>query len=323
MRYPAARRHSRAARHDGGGAVTRPSYRDLPDGRAWDHYGRDDRLGSLNLLTAERVASAAALVESGNVYSLNAPLNWPSPNPFASATDRGGPRHHVIRGDTYRDDYLDGFYPQNGTQWDGFLHVLDPELRCFYNNDTTEMVGMDAWAERGIAGRGVLLDVASVAEQAGAPLNWKARTVVTVDDLEQAADQHGVEIEEGAILIVRVGWENGWNAASDAERDEVAYDEVNTLPGLDASVEMVEWLWDHSVAAVASDTPALEAFPPEERFLHVDLLARLGIPIGEMWHVDELAEACAAVGRYEFLLTSAPLNIAGGIGSTANVLAIM
>ncbi len=39
----------------------RPAYRDLPGGRAWEHL--DPRLGSLALLTPERVAAAAKLVE--------------------------------------------------------------------------------------------------------------------------------------------------------------------------------------------------------------------------------------------------------------------
>ena len=42
------------------------------------------------------------------------------------------------------------------------------------------------------------------------------------------------------------------------------------------------------------------------------------IPIGEFFLLDELADACATEGRYEFLLTSAPLNIPNGVGSTGN-----
>ena len=56
--------------------------------------------------------------------------------------------------------------------------------------------------------------------------------------------------------------------------------------------------------------------------MHPHLLGRLGIPIGELWWLDALADACAADGRYEFLVTSAPLNLPGGIGSPANALAL-
>ena len=53
-------------------------------------------------------------------------------------------------------------------------------------------------------------------------------------------------------------------------------------------------------------------------FLHFRILGLLGIPIGEMWDLEALAEDCASDGVYEFLLTSAPLNLLDGVGSPAN-----
>jgi hypothetical protein len=99
-------------------------------------------------------------------------------------------------------------------------------------------------------------------------------------------------------------------------------------------------LWDLHIAAVGTDTPAFEVVPfggvsgPElgqamrdpdrclDVFLHFRILALLGIPIGEMWDLEALAEDCAADGVYEFLLTSAPLNLRNGVGSPANALAV-
>jgi hypothetical protein len=57
-------------------------------------------------------------------------------------------------------------------------------------------------------------------------------------------------------------------------------------------------------------------------FLHFHMLAFFGMPIGEMWNLEVLAEDCAADGNYDFFLTSAPLNIPGGVGSPPNALAI-
>ena len=68
------------------------------------------------------------------------------------------------------------------------------------------------------------------------------------------------------------------------------------------------------------------AFRDPERapdvFLHIRLLALLGIPIGEMWDLEALAADCAADGRYGFLLTSSPLALRGGVGSPANAIAV-
>jgi kynurenine formamidase len=90
---------------------------------------------------------------------------------------------------------------------------------------------------------------------------------------------------------------------------------------------MAAWLWDHHFAAVASDLPALESWPPPsftqpEGFLHQWILGRFGMAIGEMFVLSPLARDCAGDGVYESFLVSAPLNIPGGTGSTANALAI-
>lgn len=86
---------------------------------------------------------------------------------------------------------------------------------------------------------------------------------------------------------------------------------------------MLELLWDWGVAAVASDNFTVEPWPFEEHSLHSALLNRLGIPLGELWRLDGLAAGCRAAGRHQFLLTSAPLNVHGGVGSPANALAIL
>ena len=67
----------------------------------------------------------------------------------------------------------------------------------------------------------------------------------------------------------------------------------------------------------------MSSSPLDGYTIHVDLLARLGIPIGEFWQLEALAAACADAARYEFLLTSAPMNAPGGSGTPANALAIL
>ena len=99
-------------------------------------------------------------------------------------------------------------------------------------------------------------------------------------------------------------------------------------------------LWDLHIAAVGTDTPAFEVVPfggvggadlgaalrdPERSldvFLHFRILGLLGMPIGEMWDLEALSADCASDGVYDFLLTSAPLNLLNGVGSPANALAV-
>jgi kynurenine formamidase len=302
----------------------RPRFQELPDGSAAGVFGANDQLGCLNLLTAERVRAAAGLIQTGEAFGLNAPLDWPDPNFFGSNhARRTAPLHTIMRWPAAREDKFDGFFPQLGTQWDGFLHIMDPTTRTFYNNSTDEAVGLSAWAARGIVGRGVLLDVAAWAQRRGAPIDWRSATAVGVDMLEACATEQGVAVDEGTILLVRTGWQTGWNGTSYAGRVTISQSAQQIFPGLEPSPAMAEWLWDSGVAAVAADNPGLEVFPIGSYFLHIDLLAKFGMPIGEYWQLDELARVCHQSGRFEFFLTSAPLNVRGGVGSTANALAIL
>jgi len=59
-----------------------------------------------------------------------------------------------------------------------------------------------------------------------------------------------------------------------------------------------------------------------EVFAHTVLLPMLGLPLGEMFFLDDLADDCAADGTYEFMFTSAPLNLPHGVASPPNALAI-
>jgi hypothetical protein len=56
--------------------------------------------------------------------------------------------------------------------------------------------------------------------------------------------------------------------------------------------------------------------------LHNFLIAFWGTPIGELWDLEELARLCEKHQRWSFFLTSAPLNIEGGVASPNNAMAI-
>ena len=308
--------------------MSRPAYADLPDGCAWELLDPD--LGSLDLLTPERARAAAGLVRRGVVVPLDLSLDVPDPPLFG----RQAMRHEVFHLiDNVLDDRLDNFYPQASTQWDGFGHFAHA-TRGFFGGNTAEQVrqrpGVLAWAQRGIVGRGVLLDVARRVSIPG-----DEPFVVTADLLDDTAAAQGGEIREGDVCLVRVGWLRWYRTLDAAGRTAVSVASQSFLdlrtPGLGPGAAIAEWLWDHGVAALAVDNPGVEPFPVTVTFppgggindsLHTRVLAMLGIPLGEFFDLDALAEACAREERYEFLFTSAPLGIPGGIGSPPNALAI-
>jgi kynurenine formamidase len=301
---------------------------DAPKGSSWGLFGPDDQLGTVNFLTPERVRAAAALVRRGAVFSLNLPLDLPSPPLFG----RGSYRHHIERhpSGAAHDDYLDNFYLQASSQWDGLSHVGSARYG-FYNGAQASDVtgkegtrnGIEHWARRGIVGRGVLADVARFLASRGTPIDPCSSTAIKVADLEQTLAHQRTAIRPGDILLVRTGWLDWYlHGTTQGVRERIAQDLHS--PGLEGSIEMAGWLWDHRIAAVASDAPALEPWPWDLSVgaLHVRALALLGMPFGELWDLEALAADCAEDGVYEFLLTSAPLNLRGGVGSPPNALAI-
>jgi kynurenine formamidase len=315
-----------------------PSYDRLPvregapAGSAWGVFGEDDQLGTINLLSPERVTQAANFIRSGRVFALNLPINIPDPPIFTR-----GKHRHVIKniGNYILDDYLDNFYPQASSQWDALSHVKHPQ-HGGYNGipdyDITgyggSKLGIDNLARRGIAGRGILADVARYYERQGKQLDCSTNDVVPLEDLVATLEAQGTNIWPGDVLLVRVGWTKAYRAMSEEQKAELA--RVTKTPGIEGSGRTARWLWEQHIAAVASDSPGLEAVPPPNvgdfmeanDLLHFHMLSFFGMPIGEMWNLEDLAEDCANDNRYQFFFTSAPLNIPGGVGSPPNALAI-
>jgi kynurenine formamidase len=149
-------------------------------------------------------------------------------------------------------------------------------------------------------------------------------TAFTVDDLERARRHAGVEFRPGDVLIVHTGFA-AWYLDQPLQRRAVVGREQRT-PGIASGEEMCRYLWNAHVSAVASDTYAVEVFPPDREsavgFLHRILIGQFGMALGELWWTEDLAADCAADGRHEAFLVSSPLNAPGGIGSPPNATAI-
>ena len=315
-----------------------PLFRDLPqvgqtgERQAWEVFGPGDQLGTVNLLTPERVKQAAGLVRTGRVINLSLPLNFPI---SLYGGFRTGYRHHIEVNRGGRDDYVDNFALQGSSQWDSLRHIRYREFGYYGGRQDEEVdekgeLGIENWARHGIVGRGVLLDAARYMEQRGTPLDAGRRFAMDGPFLEQIAEAENVTLQAGDVLILRTGW-LAWYSGLDAAGREALRGTLHpgeggmACPGLDAGQETAAWLWDHRIAAMASDNVALEALPVKAEtggFQHRRLIALQGMPIGEVWDLEELARDCARDGVYAFFLVSVPLNLPGGVGSPANAYAI-
>lgn len=308
-----------------------PRYDELPslsgERCAWEVFGPGDEYGTLNWITAEKVVAAAALVAQGRVVNVDLPLGYGTP----TVRSRQPLRHRLTASRSGADDSLDDFFLQGSSQWDGLRHVRYREHGYYGGRDDDAFLtdsrdlGIDAWARRGILGRAVLVDVPRYHAAHAEAWDAGARQPITVELLERVLAWQGTRLTGGDVLLVRTGWLRWYDerrAAGDVS--EVTVDRM-TCAGLDPRPRTAEWLWNARVAAVATDNPAVEALPVrrEEGFLHRRLLALLGMPLGELWDLEELARACASSARFEGLLTSSPLNLAGGAGSPANAYVVL
>ena len=318
-----------------------PRYQDLkrPDETglplAWGLWAPGDQLGTLNNITPEGVTAAAAEIQRGVRFNLDLPLHVPyglcKPGAHATRRDpvptlyvRERPPHLWVR-----DDKLDDFYLQGSSQWDGLTHMGDNK-HGFYNGVQPDHVthgeatrnGIERLAEFGIATRCVLVDVVRDFAAQGKPWDPMAQQVVSAQHLEESLKRHKVALRRGDVLLVRMGWIAAFRAAPDVEARDALL-RVWRFSGLSGGEDMWEFLWDHRVAAVATDTMAVEVWPmrPGQPALHW-AIARLGLTIGEIFDLDALAEDSARDGRYTAFFTSSPLNFRGGVGSPPNAIAI-
>ncbi|MFC5949561.1 cyclase family protein [Pseudonocardia lutea] len=290
----------------------------------WDRDGVRDERGTTNLLTPERVAAAAGLVREGKIFDLGIPFGRGGPqpgggriNPMILVSETGADQDFP-GAFHYADDYV--FMPlQSASQWDGLAHVFyDDQLYNGFPASAVSPHGTSANSidkqAKGIAGRGVLVDVA---RHRG--VEWlEAGEVVTPEELDAAMAAQGVALQGGDILLVRTGWRRKFLV----ENDAAAF--MAGEPGL--GLDCCEWLHEHEVAAVCSDNWAIEVLPgeiPGEQLpVHMVLIRDMGMTLGEILDFEELSADCAEDGRYEFFLTAPPIKFSRALGSPINPLAI-
>ncbi|MCU1453998.1 MAG: putative cyclase [Acidimicrobiales bacterium] len=280
-------------------------------------WGPDDQRGTLNLITPEVVRRGLAAARQGRVFSLAIPFDEQGPQ-HGSIPGRDNPRREMVMVHTPLTGDPDDFCTsddrltmgvQAATHWDALCHVgYGGEL---YNGTSSAVVGERGASRLGIehvgavVSRGLMLDVA----RALGVNRFDDGYPITGDDLDRAAALGGLEVRPGDICCVRTGHMSYW-------RDGDIPRFHNPSPGL--STASIEWIRDHDVAAVATDTVVFECYPGDQRGVllpvHMIHLRDMGLAQGQLWDLDELAADCAADGQHDFLLTATPLPLTGSPG---------
>jgi kynurenine formamidase len=292
----------------------------------WGRWGKDDERGTVNFITPEVVRRGAACVKRGQVFSLGLTFGVEGPqigqggrvNPVHLMSATAGAIGPDPDGFRYADDFI--MMPlQCATQWDSLAHVhYGGQLYNGFSASTITPAGAARNAidkvGTGIVSRGVLLDLARAAGIDRLPPG----RVITPNDLEAAERRQGVRAGTGDVLLMRTGHLSVFKT----DGDRTGY--MRQMPGL--GIGCVEWLHAREVAAIATDTNAVEVIPFEDPStplpVHLLCIRDMGLTLGEMFDLDELAADCASDGVWEFFFSAPPLKVTGGVGSPLNPLAV-
>lgn len=316
------------------------------DVRNWGRWGSADELGTLNFITADKVAEAASLVRHGRVFPLGVDFGSSGPqgafafrhNPVHVMTVDGGDVTTLARyapawsrnplaqqvGEFFADnpfrfnDDMIVMPLQAATQWDALSHVYYDDLlyNGFPANSVTSLgafhCGIDKVDGKGITSRGVLLDLVA---HRGARSYLEHGSPITPAELDEVARSQGVSVGRGDIVLIRTGWWARFLSTGDGAE-----------PGAGLDWRCAAWLHDREVAAVAADNLMVEdpVSGVEGTYLpmHMLCLRDMGMMLGEYWDLTALAADCAADGVYEFQLVAPPLRVVGAVGSPVNPIAI-
>jgi kynurenine formamidase len=136
-----------------------------------------------------------------------------------------------------------------------------------------------------------------------------------------------VEVEPGDMLLLHTGFATEV-LAMDRDPDPVRIHRMcSWLDPRDES--LLDWIVESQISALVADNYAVEGMlgigknPERHSFLpiHHLCLFKLGVPLGEMWYLHELATWLREHGRSRFLLTAPPLRLPGVVGSPLNPIA--
>lgn len=288
----------------------------LSERRNWGRWGKDDEVGAINLITAEKRVAAARLVQTGRTVSLSRLF------PTVPAPNNPSPAIHYLRwsnrpggGGGVTDFYGISYHGYSTTHIDALCHVWDQHGMYNGRDPQVELTtqgarfgSVDAWKD-GILTRGVLLDVP----------RFRGEPYVTADkpvhgwELADVAEKQGVTLEPGDALLVYSGREKyvadhpEWTGFSPPS------------PGLHASC--LPFIRDNDVAILGWDMMDATHDYGLPWTVHGALFS-YGVALLDNSLLEPIADACAEEGRHTFMLSINPLRVRGGTGSPVNPIAV-
>ncbi|HEY0411558.1 MAG TPA: cyclase family protein [Allosphingosinicella sp.] len=244
---------------------------------------------------------------------------------------------------------------QYSTQWDSLAHVgglFDadgdgvPE-RVFYNGfragehvvgpadghdagavgeavearstSAARALGIEGMAATGVQGRAVMIDLHAHV--------GRARALIGHAELMRIMEADGVVVEPGDMVCLHTGFAELLLEMDRNPDPKIVETSCAVLNGRDPA--LLDWITASGLSVLIADNYAVEALPAQPGHgdhcaampLHEHCLFKLGVHLGEIWHLTPLASWLSAHGRFRFLLTAPPLRLPGAVGSPATPVA--
>jgi kynurenine formamidase len=283
----------------------------------WGRWGKDDQLGTVNLITPAKRKAAAALVKEGYSVSLSsdAETSKSADNefPFGHQMIATGNDANPMFG---MDVYSTRYHGKVLTHMDALSHMFyQGKLYNGYsasqvNRDGAQQLSVNAY-KNGLMSRGILMDIPALKGVKYLDLS----TPIYPADLDAWEKKAGLKVGSGDIVFIRTGrWAR--------RREKGPWNTELAAAGMHPSC--ARWFHERDVAMVGSDTHG-ELMPspvPGVPFpIHQLLLIAMGTPLFDNCDLEPLSAAAASRHRWEFLLTAAPLAVPKGTGSPLNPIA--
>ncbi|MFT5323759.1 MAG: kynurenine formamidase [Planctomycetaceae bacterium] len=284
----------------------------------WGRWGKDDQLGTLNLITPGKRQEAAKLVKRGVSVSLarNAETT--------EAADNPKPFGHTMlafgKGSTGQwamDNYSVSYHGLAHTHMDSLCHLFhNGKMYNGFSRDEVQESGTKKLGIQNIKGgiftRGILIDIPRLR---GVRF-LEPGSAILPSELTAWEERAGIKVRSGDVIFIRTGrWARRdlvgpWDAGKDG------------LAGLHASC--APWLKSRDIAMLGSDAAAdviPSGIPGVSHPIHVLTLHAMGIHIFDNCDLEEISRVAAEFEQWEFLLTASPLAVQGGTGSPLNPIA--
>ena len=300
----------------------------------WGRWGKDDLMGTLNLITPQKRLQAGALIKEGINVSCAYPIRFNEHN-----LDDGHPEPRHYMTNMPPAELAPDFVGNSGsgdivvlnchgltlTHLDSPSHYLfkpsvDRPLTGFNGLPRSVITprgierGAVTLAGGGIVSRGVLLDIARLRN-----VDWlEPGTPIFPEDLEEAEAKTGHQSGTRRHPLHPHRTRGSANGPRGGIADRASRPGLMALayPGYDRGTLRS---WPADTANDWIPKPETQITRP----IHC-----IGIPGIGMWLIDgadyeELGEHCARLNRWEFMLVIPPLKLNGGTASPVNPIAIL